>query len=351
MLKKRSFIVLLVVLVFIFSACSANEAVNNNTAYDNQVENVNGSDETANDENSQEVDVDESAAEETAVEEDAPQPIEVVDGLGKTIVLDTAAMKVVSLAPSNTEILYAIGAGEQVIARDDFSNFPAEALDLPAVGGSWGNLSTEAILALEPDLILANMLYSVETIESLEALGLVVYTVPNPLDFDDLFVNMFDVAKLVGKTEEAIQVIEELQARVDAVVVIVAVVAEPSPVVFYELDATDPNAPYSAGSDTYVDTIITMAGGTNMAAVIGSSWVQISVEEIIAQDPDMILLGDSMFGITIESVIERPGWDALTAIQNGQIFPFNDDLVSRSGPRMVEGLEEMAKVFFPNHFE
>jgi iron complex transport system substrate-binding protein len=328
MLKKRSLIVLLVVLVFILSACSTFGSVNVNKEQGEQVEDVTGSDETANNDSS----------------------IKVVDGLGKTIVLESAAMKVVSLAPSNTEILYAIGAGEQVVARDDFSNYPTEALELPAVGGSWGNLNTEAIIALEPDLILANMLYSVETLESLEALGLVVYTVPNPADFDDLFTNMFDVARLVGKTEETTQVIEGLQARVDAVVEIVAD-AETSPVVFYELDATDPNAPYSSGSDTYVDNIITMAGGTNMAAAVGSSWVQISVEEIIAQDPDMILLGDSMFGITIESVVERPGWDALTAIQNGQIFPFNDDLVSRSGPRMVEGLEEMAKVFFPELFE
>ena len=88
-----------------------------------------------------------------------------------------------------------------------------------------------------------------------------------------------------------------------------------------------------------------------MAAEIGASWVQVSVEEIIAQNPDMILLGDSMFGISVESVIDRPGWDTLIAVQNGQIFPFNDDLVSRSGPRMVSGLEEMAKIFFPGLFE
>ena len=100
-----------------------------------------------------------------------------------------------------------------------------------------------------------------------------------------------------------------------------------------------------------MNTVITMAGGTNMASTIGPSWVQVSVEEIIVQNPDMILLGDSMFGITVESVVERPGWDALTAVQDDQIFPFNDDLVSRPGPRMVEGLEEMAKLFFPGLFE
>jgi len=299
MLKKKSFIIVLVVLSILLSACSVSEAV---------------------------------------------------DGLGKTISLDSPAMKIVSLAPSNTEILFAIGAGDQIVARDDFSNFPAEALDLPTVGGSWGNLNTEAILALEPDLILANMLYSEETIASLEELGLVVYVVPNPNTFEDLFNNMRNVAELVGKRKEAKEAIVDLEARVAAVVDTLADVEE-SPVVFYELDATDPNAPYSSGSDTYVDTIITMAGGTNMAAAIGSSWVQISVEETIAQDPDMILLGDSMFGITIESVVARPGWDALTAVQNDQVFPFNDDLVSRSGPRMVDGLEEMAKVFFPGLFE
>lgn len=344
MLKKISFIFILVLLVLVISACSPNNvATNNNAADSNGVDNANSSDEAVNNENSEEGYVDDS--------EDEPVfPLEIVDGLGKTIVLESAALKVVSLAPSNTEILYAIGAGEQVVARDDFSNFPEEALNLPGVGGSWGNLNVEAILALEPDLILANMLYSEETIRSLEEVGLVVYTVPNPLDFDDLFANMLDVAKLVGRTEEATAEIETLQARV-YVVLEILVDAESSPVVFYELDATDPNAPFTSGSDTYVNTIITMAGGTNMAADIGSLWVQVSVEEIIAQNPDMILLGDSMFGISVESVIDRPGWDTLTAVQNGQIFPFNDDLVSRSGPRMVQGLEEMAKLFFPGLFE
>ncbi|KAA3657999.1 MAG: ABC transporter substrate-binding protein, partial [Chloroflexi bacterium] len=127
---------------------------------------------------------------------------------------------------------------------------------------------------------------------------------------------------------------------------------EEKPLVFYEIDGTDPNAPCTTGTGTFVDTLINMAGGENVAAVLEGAWIQISIEELIVQDPELILLGDALWGgVTPEAVAAREGWDGLTAVQSNNVFPFDDNLVSRPGPRLVDGLEAMAQFLHPELFE
>jgi iron complex transport system substrate-binding protein len=121
------------------------------------------------------------------------------------------------------------------------------------------------------------------------------------------------------------------------------------PKVFYELDATDPARPFTAGKGTFIDLLITQAGGENIAASFEGEYPQISQEELIVQDPDVILLGDALYGgITAESVAARPGWGDLAAVKNNRVLPFNDDLVSRPGPRMIDGLETLAALLHPD---
>ena len=123
--------------------------------------------------------------------------------------------------------------------------------------------------------------------------------------------------------------------------------AQTTPLVYYELDGTDPAKPWTAGPGTFIDYLIRKAHGENMGDSLNSEWVQISQEEVLIRDPDLILLGDSVFGMTPEQVTARPGWDRLKAARNGTILPFNDDLVSRPGPRLVEGLEALAQAIHP----
>ena len=120
------------------------------------------------------------------------------------------------------------------------------------------------------------------------------------------------------------------------------------PIVFYELDATDPAQPYTIGKGTFGDYLINMAGGENLGASIGEGWVQVAAEEILDRNPDLILLGDVYAGIDPESVAARPGWGALDAVQNGKVIPFNDDLMSRPTARLVDGLETLASLFHPS---
>jgi iron complex transport system substrate-binding protein len=258
------------------------------------------------------------------------------------------AQRIVTLAPSNTEILFALGAGQQLVGRDSFSDFPPEARAVPDVGGGFMALNTELIVAAEPDLVLVSPLTPPEQLADLDKIGLTVHVVQNPTSFEDLLANLEEVAKLTGHEPEGAALVAALRARVDAVEAQVAQ-ADSKPLVYYELDATDPSAPYTSGPGTFVDLLIRSAGGENFGAGLSGEWVQVSVEELLARQPDFIVLGDFTYGgVTAEQVRARSGWDALAAVQEHRIFTFDDNLVSRPGPRLVDGLEAMAKLLHPD---
>jgi len=280
-----------------------------------------------------------------------PATTTITDGLGREITLEEPAQRVASLAASNTEILFAIGAGEQVVARDAFSDFPDAALDVTDIGGGWGEIDTETLLYLDPDLVLAAEINAPEQVQALEELGLTVFYLANPEDIEGMFDNLLIVAALTGRESEAQALIDELENRVAAVDEKISDVKE-QPLVFYELDGTDANAPWTSGQGTFIDLLIARAGGENLGNVLEDAWAQISIEELITQNPDIILLGDYVWGgVTPEDIASRAGWEAIAAVQNERVFPFDDNLVSRPGPRMVAGLEELAKLLHPEQFE
>lgn len=282
----------------------------------------------------------------------AESTLQMTDGLGRQVTLPGPAQKIVSIAPSNTEILFALGAGSQMIGRDTYSDYPAEAQSLPDIGSGYPSYDVEAILALQPDLILASPLTAVEQIQALEDQKLTVYVLPNPKTFDDLYANLNSVAQLTGREPEAAALIENLQTRIQAVTEKTAALTE-KPLVFYELDASqDANAPWTTGPGTFMDMLLGMAGAQNAGSALQGDWAQISLEELLKQQPAFILLGDSLYGgVTPEAVAARPGWEALSAVKQGRVFPFDDNTVSRPGPRLVDGLETLAKLLHPDLFQ
>jgi iron complex transport system substrate-binding protein len=275
--------------------------------------------------------------------------VSVTDGLGRQVTLAGPAQSVVSLAPSNTEILFAIGAGEQVVGRDQYSDYPAEAAQAADIGSTHQELSTEQIVALEPDLILAAGINTPEQVSALEGLGLTVYYLNNPLTLEEMYGNLTLVSQLTGRQIEAASLIDSLKARVAAVDEQVAPVGS-RPSVFYEIDGTDPAKPYTAGKDTFISLLIERAGGTNIAAEI-DGYPQLSLEQVVAADPEIIILGDAVYGVTPESLAARPGWENLSAVKNGQVHTFDDNLLSRPGPRLVDGLEALTALLHPELFE
>lgn len=271
------------------------------------------------------------------------------DGLGREITLNGPAQRIVSLAPSNTEILFAIGAGAQVVGRDQLSDFPEDAKIATDIGPTFETLNTELIVSLKPDLVLAAEINTPEQVKQLENLGLTVYYLNNPLTLEEMYGNLEIVAQLSGHEEEAATLIESLKERVAVVDEKIAPISS-RPGVFYELDATDPAKPFTAGKGTFITQLIERAGGHNIASDL-DGYPQMSLEQVVAADPAFIILGDARYGVTPESIAQRPGWENLSAVKNAKVLPFNDDLVSRPGPRLVDALEELAKLLRPELFQ
>ena len=278
----------------------------------------------------------------------ATAPTMAPDSTGHEIATAQPAQRIVSLAPSNTEILFALGAGSQLVGRDSFSDYPPAAAQVADIGGGFTALNMELILSANPDLVLASPLTPPEQMADLQNIGLPIHVMPNPQTFEDLYTNLQTVARLTGREPEGLTLVATLRGREAAIIGQVSAATD-KPLIYYELDATDPSAPYTSGPGTFVDLLIRTAGGENFGANLNGEWVQVSVEELLAKQPDLIVLGDNTYGgVTPEQVRARAGWQALRAVQDNRIFIFNDNLVSRPGPRLMDGLEAMAKLLHPD---
>jgi len=284
------------------------------------------------------------------VAEPTPAPIAVTDDLGFEIILAEPAQKIISISPSLTEILYSVGAGDRLIGRDSNSMYPEEALAAADLGGMWDGIPVEDILALEPDLILAGEIFAPEAIQELRDLGLVVYWQKNPADFEMLYENILVIAVLTGTEDIAENVVSSLDERISALDMKLADV-DLIPLVFYELDASDPANPYTPGAGTFISFVINRAKGQNLGDGLEGTWVQVSSEALLAQNPDTILLADALYGISAESVAARAGWSEIKAVVEGEIYPFDPFILSVPGPRLVDGYEQVAEILHPELFE
>lgn len=278
-----------------------------------------------------------------------PKPVSVVDDAGRTVEIARTPQRFVSLAPSNTEILFALGLDDKVVGVTDFCDYPEEAKAIEKVGGIEPNL--EKIVALNPDLVLAigGSPAQVEKATEMEKLGLTVLVL-EPGDIEGIMANIELVGKAAGAEKEASELVTEMRKRFDDITARVKG-AESRPKVFFELDATDPSKPYTPGPGSFIDALISLAGGSNVGAGAKMQWAQLSTEEIIAQDAEVIVLGDANYGVTAEMVKERPGWSVITAVKNAAIYPIDDVLVSRPGPRIIDGLEALTRIIHPELFE
>lgn len=274
--------------------------------------------------------------------------VTVVDDAQRTVEIAGVPERIISLAPSNTEIVFALGLGDKVVGVSDFCDYPEEAKGIEKVGFVEPNL--EKIVELEPDLVLyIGGAAQLEKTQTMEDLGLTVLVLA-PSDIEAIFADIELVGKATGAEDEAEELVAQLRRRMEEVTTKVAI-SSYRPLVFYELDATDPARPWTAGPGSFIDVLIDMAGGFNLGASAEMEWAQFSTEEIIAQDPKIIILGDANYGVTVESVEERPGWEVITAVKEGAIYPIDDNLVSRPGPRIVDGLEALARIIHPEIFK
>lgn len=276
-------------------------------------------------------------------------PGTLTDDLGRTIELEQYPERIVSLAPSNTEILFALGLGNKVIGITNYCDYPEEARDKPRVGAPFPGFSLETIVDLDPNLVVAFGYTAPPIVPQLEELGIPVIVLA-PEDIDGILNDIKLIGRATGKEGKAIELTNQMKARIDAVVA--KTQDAPRPRVFWEFDATDPATPWTAGPGSFNDLLIDLAGGENIGATGASSAFQMSTEEIISADPEIIILGDFQFGTTVDDVLERPGWGGITAVVNNAIYPITDpNITDRSGPRIVDGLELLAQIIHPELFD
>jgi len=286
----------------------------------------------------------------TAVPTPAAFPVTLTDSRGRAVTINAQPQRIVSLAPSNTEILFALGVGSQVVGADPYSDYPPEVKASAKVVVTYPNVNTEAIVALEPDLVLAAGITNPDDVAALEKLGLTVYAVGVPADMEGVFAGITAIGQVTGKSDQAEKIVAGLRARLDALSAKVAQ-AQPKPKVFYEIDDTDPTKPWTAGPGSFTDALITLAGGQSIGASGKSQYFQMSLEEIVNQDPDVIIFSHGGYsGRTKEEVLARKGWESIKAVKNGAVFSIDANLVDRPGPRILDGLETLAKMIHPELF-
>ena len=245
--------------------------------------------------------------------------------------------RIVSIDPSGTEIIYAIGAGDRVVAVDDYSYFP-EGTPVTDLSGWQPNL--EAILAFEPDLVVMGSNSDIEA--GLEAAGVAVALSNAPMSFDDVYSQIEAIGAATGNIGEAAELVLEMQTEIEELTANAFGGSGLS--YFHELD----NTLYSVTSSTFIGAVYALFGLENVAdpadadgAAFG--YPQLSDEYLVDADPDIIFLADTICcGQSAETVAERAGWDQLSAVQNGTVIELNDDIVSRWGPRLVDFIEAIA---------
>jgi iron complex transport system substrate-binding protein len=270
-------------------------------------------------------------------------PVTLTDDEGTVVEIATEPMRIVSLTPATTEILFAIGAGPRVIATTDFDDYPPEAVALPDVA-SYQAVDVEKIVGLETDLVIAggNFFNDPAAIAQLRELGIPV-VVTYAATVEGVLKDIELIGSSVGLDGPARDLVASMRAGFDQIEA--AVAALPRPRVFYELDATTDI--YTAADGSFVAEMIGLAGGEAITTGSPTDFA-ISIEKLIEADPEVIVLGDAAYGVTAEAVAARPGWDVMTAVKDGAIRPANDLIITRPGPRLVEGLRELALAVHPD---
>jgi len=281
-------------------------------------------------------------------------PLKLVDDASRVVVIKSEPRRIVSMAPSTTEILFALGLGDRVVGVTDYCNYPPEVNELKergrltVIGGYW-EPDVEKIVALGPDLVIgyASVPLHLDVAERLESMNVTVLLL-FPRYLNDVFDNIVLVGRACGKLREAQELVEQLRARVESVVERVR--GLPKVKVYYEL-WFDPLM--SAGPGTFIDELISLAGGENIFHDAQSPWPMVDSEQVIRRNPDVIVLPDtymSDFNVSIEQVKSRPGWQVINAVKDDKIYLIEEDIISRPGPRLVDALETLAKYLHPEAF-
>jgi iron complex transport system substrate-binding protein len=280
-------------------------------------------------------------------------PVTLVDDYNNTVTLSAYPQRIVSLAPANTQVIFAVGAGDQVVGVTDYDKYPynfsawIEADNMTSIGNYY-QPPIEPIVALHPDLIIAS-LGSFDAADQLRGLGYNVLTL-NPTGLKGIMQNMLTVGKATGHKVQAESAVASMQQRID-VVVNGVMNATTRPKVYHEI-WSDPYM--SVGKGTFVNEVIRLAGGQNIFENATDAYPVVSSEAIITENPDIMVfptqMGVESFWGNYTEVANRPGWNSISAVANNKMYTVLGDIIDEPGPRQVDSLEILAKILHPEIF-
>ena len=269
-------------------------------------------------------------------------PLTVTRSDGRNLTIAEAPQRIASLSPAATEVLYAVGAGPQIVATDLQSDYPAEAENTTKLDAFQPNL--EAIAGVEADLIIIASNQD-DIVEALDRLGETVLFIEVPDTIDGVMGQVWLLARVSGHAEEGGRLAQEMKDRMRAVTDKLADVEE-GPRVYHELD----NTFFTVAPNSFVGDFYSLLKAHNIAEGAPTAYPQLSQEEILDRDPEVIILADADAGESAQTVKARPGWGVISAVKNDRIYVVDPDIVSRPGPRVADALEQLARVLYPEKF-
>lgn len=278
-------------------------------------------------------------------------PLTVIDSSGKEVTIPKEPKTIVSLAPSNTEILFALGLGNKVIGVTTYCNYPPEAQDRIKIGG-WTTVNIEKVVELKPDLVLgtSQLQKAGAFVEELKRLGLTVIAL-NADNIEDVLENIKLVGKVTGQRKTAEELTRKLEQRIKAVTDKTKDLPDSQrPRVFHEAEY-DPLK--TTGPRTFMHDLIHLAGGVNIASDALTKYPVYNLEILIERNPEVIILSLGMGSIdaSVEGVKSRQTWQIIDAVKNNRVYGINADIIARAGPRIADALEEIARYIHPELFE
>jgi iron complex transport system substrate-binding protein len=269
-------------------------------------------------------------------------PLTIEQDDGESLTLDAAPRRIASLSAYATDVFCALGAGDQLVAVEMFANCPAGSTEKPALDAFQPNL--EVIAGYQPDLVYIDSDIG-GVVPALREVGIPVLYLGIPNSIEEALERMELFAQVTGRSAEGEALVADIRARRDAVTAELGDI-NPGPRVFHELDETL----YSAGPASYIGDFYTVLKAENIAADADNPYPQLTNEAIVAADPEVIVLADEAFGVTVESVKARPGWDVITAVQEDRICPVDPSLLSQPGSRIADALDALAACLYPDRF-
>jgi iron complex transport system substrate-binding protein len=289
--------------------------------------------------------------EKAAQEQTTGFPVTIKDAIDEEVIIEDKPEKIISLIPSNTEVVYALENGDAIVGVTDFDNYPEEAMSKEKIGGM--EINIEKMISLKPDLVLAHESTADSTkagLQQLKDAEIDVVVVNDAQSFDGVYESIEMIGKAIGEPEKAIELVDnmknsfaELKKQAESIK------PDQQKTVFVEVSP----APeiYTAGKNTFINEMLELIGAKNAAGDM-EGWAKVDQEAIVERNPDVVVTTYGYYTEnTVELVLGRQGWENVKAVKDQQVFDVHSDLVTRSGPRLAEGAEELAKAIYPGVFK